>query len=61
MWDDLPVVKDEPKPSVLKGTIQHHILGGGRWRTVMDVEGKRYSGTSVIGNGDFTFKVETVK
>jgi hypothetical protein len=64
VWDNL-TTKDadgkDVKTSVIKGTIQHHrVVGAGHWRTIMDVDGKRYEGRSAHESGGYVFAVDKV-
>ena len=61
VWDDL--IDDEGnKVSVIRGTTQHHLVPGtGYWRTVIDLDGKRYKGKSVHDANGYTMTVEEVE
>ena len=61
VWDD--ITDDEGnKISVIKGTTQHHLVpGAGYWRTIIDLDGKRYKGKSVMSDGGYTCTVEEVE
>ncbi len=60
VWDD---IKDDEgnKISVIRGTTQHHHISGTLWRTVIDIEGKRFKGTSNHTNGDWSMTIEEVE
>ena len=60
VWDDL--TDDEGnKVSVIRGTTQHHLIpGAGYWRSVIDLDGKRYKGKSIMEDDGYVMTLEEV-
>jgi formylmethanofuran dehydrogenase subunit E-like metal-binding protein len=60
LWDDV-VDEEGNKISTFKGTIQHKLIYGNLWMTIMDLDGKRYKGKSVRDGENFIFTVEEIE